>query len=206
MGKTALIKDMQCDLLAEYAHNAWVNTGLSPTIWRLIYLGLSRERNHARLLQLLADTFVEFSVLAPAITLKYMQSPAVILDEWRQKVFDIVYASAMWKWGLSSRRDGGEVTRLEEFEDAELFEYDLSQLEQLIQPILEHYGDIEVAMTFPLVILGYNAKALLPREPGKLESLEYPHFSDFTPDPDYLTWLEQPVDLLGPEFTEKPAE
>jgi hypothetical protein len=206
MDETMQIKDLSPDQLAEYAHNGWVNSGLTPKSWRLVYLGLSKDLHHARLLQLMADTFVELAILPPAITFKFMQSHHVELDEWRQQVFDLMFASAMWTWGLSTRKDGGKITRLEEFENPDLFDTDRSKLDELIQPMIDHYGGLLEAMIYPLIVLGFNAAAILPKNPDQLDQMDHPVMADFKPHPDYLEFLEQPVEDLGEDFLARKAD
>lgn len=188
------IRDLDTDELKQLAGAGWMVYGLNPLSANLLYFGLERQPQDAGLLHTLGDLFVEDIPLFGATVYYYLtQTDEVELGKTEETV-NTMFASAMWTWGLSSRRDGSTTTQMRDFEDLSLFEFDLNGLRNMISPITERSRSIDEAVAGIRRFAGLYGGALAHKDGIELNDLSLSQLFDdsqFKVLPKFDRWLDE---------------
>lgn len=192
-----LIKDMSIEEIVKVSNHIWVRSGLNPVSMRLLYRALSVDFNNPKALQSLADLFVEDAMIPAAIVYSYMQTDAVELSIEDVEKFDTMFASAMWLWGLSKRKDGSQQTQLQDFYNKDLFIYDMDEYHRIVDSEVQKAGSLFNASIGVLNIIGLYSDSIIPvdnealNKPDSLFSKDNFYITD-----DYRKWLEKPESVF----------
>jgi len=188
------IRDLDADELKQLAGAGWMFYGLNPLSAKLLYFGLERQPHDAGLLHTLGDLFVEDIPLFGATVYYYLTQTDEVQLGTTEETVNTMFASAMWIWGLSSRRDGSTATRMGDFEDPSLFEFDLNGLREMISPYTERSGSIEDAVAGVRRFAGLYGGALAHKDGIELNNLSVSQLLDdsqFEVLPQYDQWLDE---------------
>jgi hypothetical protein len=180
-----------------YARTAWILYRLNPISAKLIYYGLSLEFDNPGLLLTLADLLVEEIPPLSACTYHYLYTSGIKLETEERKSIDLMYASAMWIWKLSKRKDGAEITKLGSFYDESQFEYDYEGFKKLISPPIQQAGSLKGAVIGARVFMGCTAGFLKPRDKNSAPRNKDFFFPEkFLERPEYKAWIESSTEEL----------
>jgi hypothetical protein len=191
------ILDLNVREINEYARAAWILYRLNPISAKLIYYGLSLEFDNPRLLLTLADLLVEDIPPLSACTYHYLYTSGIEVSTEERKSIDSMYASAMWIWKLSKRKDGEEITKLGSFYDQSQFKYDYEGFKELISAPIQQAGSLKGAVVGARVFVGCTAGFLEPRDKNYApRNKDFFLPERFLERPEYQAWIESSAEEI----------
>lgn len=190
------VKDLTINELADYASTGYALYGLTPFTASIAYQGLKLDFQNVSLLQVMADLLVENEPpQLSACVYEYLYLNQNKMTSKQKRYLDASYASAMWIWGLSKRKDGSKDTQMSSFYDSSLFEFNTTGYKAMIASVVSVAGNLDAALKGVHRLLGYYGGLLEPvDEKRKLTMKDF-----FQPDclriaAKYTQWLDSPLD------------
>ncbi len=193
-----MISDLLTSEISELSQTAWLFYGLNPISLRLLYFGIKNDPGSVELMQNLADLWVE-DYMPPALLIyAYMMSPDISMSEDQEDKFDMMFASAMSLWGLSTRKDGATTSQLGDFsEGRKLFDYDMDTFNKIVDQEIRNSGSLkasfQMAVRFSGLAGGCVAHKTKGQEIGEGDIYDAEMFIETS---DYQDWLRLPASEL----------
>ncbi len=190
------INDLSVEEIVHYAQAAYMAYDFNPITARLLFHGLLNNAENVDLLQTTADTLVEDSPELSAIVFEYLYNADLDLSRKQQQRRDTMYSSAMWYWGLSTKKDDDSEVSAEDFSNASLFRYDRTGFRDLFGSVLAEAGSVTQAVRGVVTILGLYGGFLQHREGADYEYDRVEIFTGrrFAIQERYGQWLRRPID------------
>jgi hypothetical protein len=190
------IRDLEAGELAKYAQAGYMSYDFNPISARLLFHGLLRQPNNPELLLTTANVLVDDSPELAAVVFEYLFAGELEMSREQREELQTSYTSAMWVWGLSSKRDGSGEIAGEDFTDPSLFEFNRQGYRALFRGLVAQAGGLEQAVRGVQTILGLYAGFLAHRKGPDYEFDRREVFRDqrFALQPVYGRWLQQPVE------------
>ena len=196
------MKDLTVRELAEYATIGY-SMGSQFITARLIYQGLSTDFDDYELLQALADWFVESKMVQirplSACVFEYLHRRKPELNQRQSESLDMKYASAMWIWGLSKRKDESEYTQMGDFlKNRGIFIFDMKTYNEWIASVTTDSGSLQAAVHGARNFLGMVSnliELIVPRESFQPSELFFDERWQNTDE--FCKWLESDLSVLA---------
>ena len=190
------IRDLDAGELVSYAQAGYMSYDFNPITARLLFHGLLQHPNDPELLLTAANVLVDDSPELSAVVFEYLFAGEIEMSREQREELQTSYSSAMWVWGLSSKRDGSGEIAGEDFSDPSLFEFNRQGYRALFRGLVEEAGSLEPAVRGVQTIIGLYAGFLAHRNGPDYEFDRREVFRDqrFALQPVYGQWLQQPVE------------
>ena len=190
------IRDLDADELVSYAQSGYMTYDFNPITARLLFHGLLRHPDDPDLLLTTANVLVQDSPELSAVVFEYLFAGEIGMSREQREELQTSYSSAMWVWGLSSKRDGSGEIAGEDFSDPSLFEFNRQGYRALFRGLVEEADSLEQAVRGVQTTLGLYADFLQHRNGPDYEFDRREVFRDqrFALQPVYGRWLQQPVE------------